>query len=109
MMVGAFVLIVVTMVLFSVGGASAHSMYTGKRNPVTSESCCGINDCRPFPEERVQVVPGGYMTSLIGGGVEYIPEAETLPSMDGRYHRCEVPIGPDAGRRRCFMVPPQAF
>lgn len=102
--------LVIALLLLGVGYAWPHSWYTGTTNPVTGGSCCGRADCRPFPEERVTVIAGGYLLSLPGGKQEVVPYAETLPSRDGRYHRCDrLAASPTAGERICFFAPPQAF
>ncbi|MDX2264443.1 MAG: hypothetical protein NW215_05685 [Hyphomicrobiales bacterium] len=68
----------------------------GYRSPVSGELCCGHNDCFVIAAENVKINGAGYELPR-----ETVPYAETLPSADGQYWRCEKPDG----SRRCFFAP----
>ena len=69
----------------------------GFRSPANAW-CCGENDCF--------VIKGVKETSLPTVGYrlpsgEFVPQSETLPSLDGQFWRCQKP----SGKRRCFFAP----
>lgn len=83
----------------------AHSFY--------SYECCSDRDCWPMgtdadaKEPEPQIEPGGYR--LRDG--RFVPQAETRPSPDGRFHVCRQsgaltgPMITPAGRPVCLWVP----
>jgi hypothetical protein len=73
-----------------------------KRNPKTNELCCGQNDCFEVPSDQVTQDGTGYWI----GRWEHVPFAETSPSPDGVYWRCQ---DNKDKRRRCFFAPPPSM
>jgi len=98
--------------------ALGHDLWINKqgyRNPA-GEWCCGEGDCGVMVFGRVGETRSGYSvdaTFRIGDGAgssdrevhEVVPYTEVLPSLDGRYWRCQRPDG----SRRCFIGPPPAM
>lgn len=66
--------------------------------------CCGPADCFPLSPPP-QSVPGGFRLST----GEFVPEAETKPSRDGRWWRCYFGDDTSKPRRGCLFVPPGGF
>jgi hypothetical protein len=83
------------------------------KNPISNEWCCGEVDCAPVDKQFVHRVPGGfqvqhldYRTPDVPTVTEFIPDAETSPSVDKQYWRCHkadwmtrcffAPLGPNA-------------
>ena len=81
--------------------AGAHDSWisSGAFKNHANEWCCGEIDCAVVPESRVH--PNGVGYELIFNNTEVVPYDEALPSMDGRYWRCQRPDG----SRRCFFAP----
>ena len=99
--------------VLAAGGANAHDSWISKGNlkSPTGEWCCGEGDCGVFDADAVTPVPGGYQVNgliTIEGTKErflvreFVPNAEALPSQNGRYTRCHRPDK----TRRCFFFPP---
>lgn len=89
----------VLLLLTSVG--QTHSWYSGMKNPVTGQGCCGIFDCKAIEGEDVIREGDGYRW-LKGppGNNGWISELEVLPSRDHDYHACIV-----GGKLRCLLIP----
>lgn len=70
--------------------------------------CCGDQDCHPYPDDQVTLIPGGYR--MADGEVVMEGDKRLHWSPDGRYHRCdyhalasqEITEGHKA---RCFYRP----
>lgn len=106
----SFLAAVAIVALALAGAARAHGIYTSWRDPASGALCCNGEDCAPFPEERVKVLATGYLIAAPGRAPELIPFARTIPSPDGRYHRCtqewDAPEqGLATGDTRCFAAP----
>lgn len=86
--------------------SSAHSWYTGKRDPVTGTSCCGGYDCGPVEKVQVRAVSGGWLILLTGEVVAY---SRTQISEDDQFHRCVYLNGQRKGQTRCLFAPPMGF
>ena len=74
----------------------------GFRGPINGEWCCGANDCFIVSATSVKISSTGYVLLQTR---ETVPYAETIPSVDGNYWRCQRPDG----SRRCFFAPPVGF
>jgi len=115
--------------LLAVSGA--HEFWIGQqnqRNPVTQEWCCGLGDCgivMPSPKATAAgwAIHGEQIIDYDGRRIrvdEMVPYAETSPSPDGYFYRCND-VGRDYtedgnpydylwdGKRRCFFAPPQSL
>lgn len=88
--------------------ALAHSWYP--------YDCCSDRDCWPMGQDDdarepdPQIVPGGYRTH---DGL-FVPQAQTRPSRDGRFHVCRHGGAREGGivtssRGICLFVPQPAF
>lgn len=86
----------------------AHSWYP--------HDCCSDRDCWPMGEDRdakepePTIVPGGYRTH---DGI-FVPESQTRPSKDGRFHVCRYGGVPGASvistsKGICLFVPQPTF
>lgn len=90
--VGAILLVCVFIfVLANAPPARGHSWYP--------QDCCGGNDCAPVSQDRIRIVPGGYVLD----GKYLIPEANARQSQDGDYHAC---FWPSPDKLHCFFKPP---
>lgn len=75
--------------------------------------CCSYQDCWPMGEDTdskepdPKIVPGGYLTH----DGHFVPEAQTRPSRDGRYHVCRKhgslkgEVIQPSGKPQCLFVP----
>lgn len=88
--------------------ASAHSWYPA--------DCCSDRDCWPMGQDADAsepdpvIVPGGYRTH---DGI-FVPQAQTRPSRDGRFHVCRYGGDPKGGvismpKGVCLFVPQPTF
>ena len=82
----------------------------GQYRNAGGELCCGERDCFEIDSERVKATADGYRVTLTPGSddqpevVEIVPYAESQPSPDGHYWRCQW-----GGMRKCFFVPPPSI
>jgi hypothetical protein len=102
--------------------ASAHSWYSGKKDPVFKSSCCGGTDCATW---RIQ--PGEYSLEATGVRVRLTLErtrtinkysiapidalvdyTRIQPSEDGNFHLCVMTTHRDNERAGiyCLFAPP---
>lgn len=59
--------IIIALVLLMAGAymqANAHEWYTGKKDPLTNNSCCGGSDCAAIPTQWITDVPGGVRVQM---------------------------------------------
>jgi hypothetical protein len=91
--------ILACLLLLASSVAWAHDFYTGAKNGI-GESCCGMNDCFPIPNEEVRLTPRGYAVLFNGAFVD-VPRSHVLHSPDGRFHKCVW-----GGEVKCFYAPP---
>lgn len=92
-LVGGILLVVAValgMVLLWAAPARGHSFY--------DPYCCSGQDCEPISDERVKLVPGGFLLD----GRFFIKNDDARQAPDGNYHACFWPT-PDA--LRCFYRP----
>lgn len=76
--------------------ANAHGPYTGMET-TDGFLCCNDHECAPYPAEKVQEVPGGY---LLEDGV-FVPLSRVKASFDHQFHRCDW----QEQKARCFLAP----
>lgn len=76
--------------------AQSHEIYSGLKNPVTDEDCCGNSHCEPIAVERVVETHDEFIVD----GKWHFVKNQALPSSDGQYHACIV-----GENLRCFLFP----
>ena len=117
--------------LLLISPSPAHDFWINQqsqRNPVTHAWCCGLGDCgvvMPTPKATAAgcAIHGDEVVDFDGRRIrvdEVVPYAETSPSPDGYFYRCQD-VGRDYdsdgnpndylwdGERRCFFAPPQSL
>lgn len=71
-------------------------------DPVTSEWCCNLHDCRE-EIDNIAEVEGGYLVKSTG---EVIARERVIWRSPGGWWRCRYLGGPNEGKTRCIIGPP---
>jgi hypothetical protein len=84
--------------------AVAHDWYTGLVDPITGNSCCGGQDCRPVPREDVRLGQDGDLELFLDGAWRHADPRTILKisSPDSRVHACWFHLFQEL---RCVILP----
>jgi|SRR6266404_1142036 len=89
--------------ILSCSQAAPHDIYTGLKNR-GGYDCCGGENCRPIPAERVRLYDIGVKRGYWIDGYFWIDEDRALPSPDSQFHICRMDHWGSAGII-CFFAP----
>jgi len=91
-----FAIVFLAALFWLINEAFSHEFYSGIRNPVTGEGCCGGEHCKPVDVSRVEETG----TEFIVDRKWHFPKDQAMPAPDGQYHACIW-----GGKPKCFFFP----
>ncbi len=110
--------IILALLLCLAKAAHAHDWYTGTRNPVNGQGCCGGKDCHPLMTDELNRLTEDKDNYIIDGTWKF-PKKEAMPAKGSRDHNQAIhkPVPKDGrfesgysyciwgGKARCFFFP----